>query len=313
MERKSGLQRKISAIFDGVPMPKGKDAEPSSGVYITKPKSPVCVPPKPIAPESPIITPATTSTITLTPETLAPAKPVSTPATKTPSVPTPPVPVPVTKKSPTPASLTPILSRSALSDLTVKTPPAQEPQQVVEFQPKVTTTRRLKADKTTKTSMQTKWQQTWQGIKDKLFTPKSGVSPSRQITMAILIPVLFIVLVVAFVRVLKTPSSKTTGPSSFETTAAAGSADKSSWKIPDPYPTDLRDPMQFGSLSSIQVEDGGLIVNAIVYSKDKPSAIIANQIVHEGDKVSGATVIKINKDSVEFEMNGKKLTQSIKK
>jgi len=54
-----------------------------------------------------------------------------------------------------------------------------------------------------------------------------------------------------------------------------------------------------------------LSVKGIVYDKDKPAAIIGTQIVHEGDRISGATVVKITKNSVEFEMNGKKWTQNI--
>jgi hypothetical protein len=35
------------------------------------------------------------------------------------------------------------------------------------------------------------------------------------------------------------------------------------------------------------------------------------EIVHVGSKVAGATVTKINKDDVEFEINGKKWTQKV--
>ena len=45
-----------------------------------------------------------------------------------------------------------------------------------------------------------------------------------------------------------------------------------------------------------------LAVKGILYNEDNPSAIVNNQIVYEGDKISGATIIKINKDSVEFEV-----------
>jgi hypothetical protein len=72
--------------------------------------------------------------------------------------------------------------------------------------------------------------------------------------------------------------------------------------------------MQFGSVTVGQAEAGGLIaVKGIVYSKDNPSAVIGSQIVHEGDKVSGATIVKINEKSVDFEMNGKKWTQKVQR
>lgn len=49
-------------------------------------------------------------------------------------------------------------------------------------------------------------------------------------------------------------------------------------------------------------ETSKLIVKGILSDRDNPSAIVNNQIVHEGDNISGATVIKINRDSVEFEV-----------
>ena len=68
-----------------------------------------------------------------------------------------------------------------------------------------------------------------------------------------------------------------------------------------------------GPTSAPGAQDGELAVRGILYSQDKPSAVIGNQIVHEGEKVSGATIQKINKDSVEFELDGKKWTQQIQK
>lgn len=45
-----------------------------------------------------------------------------------------------------------------------------------------------------------------------------------------------------------------------------------------------------------------LVVKGILYNEANPSAIVNNQVVYEGDKISGATIIKINKDSIEFEV-----------
>jgi len=47
---------------------------------------------------------------------------------------------------------------------------------------------------------------------------------------------------------------------------------------------------------------GNLTVKGILHDQNKPSAIVNKQIVHEGDKISGATIIKINRDNVEFEV-----------
>jgi hypothetical protein len=47
------------------------------------------------------------------------------------------------------------------------------------------------------------------------------------------------------------------------------------------------------------------LVTGIVYSADKPSAIVDRKIVHEGDVIYGATVVKIYRDSVKFSKKGK--------
>ena len=56
------------------------------------------------------------------------------------------------------------------------------------------------------------------------------------------------------------------------------------------------------SLAPTVASGGNLIVKGILYNEDNPSAIVNNQIVYEGDKISGATIIKINRGSVEFEV-----------
>ncbi len=53
------------------------------------------------------------------------------------------------------------------------------------------------------------------------------------------------------------------------------------------------------------------LVTGILYSEDKPSAVIGNQIVYEGDTLHGINVVKIYKNKVEFEKNGKRWTQPV--
>jgi hypothetical protein len=52
-------------------------------------------------------------------------------------------------------------------------------------------------------------------------------------------------------------------------------------------------------------------VTGIVYSIDKPLALIDKQVVYEGDTINGAKVIKIHKDKVEFEKDGNRWTQEV--
>jgi hypothetical protein len=98
-------------------------------------------------------------------------------------------------------------------------------------------------------------------------------------------------------------------------TAVTGLDSKVDQQVPESYPAMLRDPMRFGPVTTqtSRAEAAGLIVRGIVYSKDNPSAVIGDQILHQGDKVLGAVIIKINEDSVEFEANGKKWTQKVQR
>jgi hypothetical protein len=157
----------------------------------------------------------------------------------------------------------------------------------------------------------------WQKIKDKLLAPKPGVSGTRQKVTLVLVPVLFIVLIFVAISVI-VPPRKARRPPQGSLATAAGSGTKIDWEIPPPYPATLRDPMQAapsaiipgktrpGTKEAEAAKSGRMVVKGILYSDDKPSAIIDTQIVHEGDKIYGATVVKINKDSVEFEIEGKK-------
>ena len=51
------------------------------------------------------------------------------------------------------------------------------------------------------------------------------------------------------------------------------------------------------------------VVNGILFSIEKPSAVLDGQIIKEGDVVYGAKVVKIHRATVEFEKNGKRWRQ----
>jgi hypothetical protein len=173
---------------------------------------------------------------------------------------------------------------------------------------------RLKAQPAVKTKRQMPWQKTFEQVKNKLFKPKAGVSAARQKAMTLSVPVLFIILTFAFVQVFNTSSRKTAGAHQINlSNATAGSDNEINWQIPELYPGALRDPTQFGSTTAAQTQGDGLIVRGIVYSQDRPTAVIGTQIVREGDKVLDATVIKINRDSVEFESDGRRWTQKVQR
>jgi type II secretory pathway component PulC len=153
-------------------------------------------------------------------------------------------------------------------------------------------------------------------IKSKLLATKPGVSATKQKVAVIAVPVLFIVLIFVFVRAFSSPSRKITGAGTPRLVKAVATADtKVEWKVPEPYPTTLRDPMQFGPATTQTGQAGGtgLVVKGIVYSKNNPCAIIGDQMVHEGDEVLGVVIVKINEDSVEFGVNGKRWTQRVQR
>jgi len=163
-------------------------------------------------------------------------------------------------------------------------------------------------------------------IKDKLFTTEAGGSTTKQKTMVTMMPVLFIILLVFAFRGgvfgKKVRKTNAFGQDNVSNVATADSNNEIDWEIPAPYPTTLRDPMRLGPEENAQIETETetetetrtvptLIVKGILYSEDSRSAVIGSQIVHEGDQIRGVTVVRINKDSLEFEMNGKKWAQAV--
>jgi hypothetical protein len=168
----------------------------------------------------------------------------------------------------------------------------------------------------------------WQQIKDKLLVPKPGVSGSRQKAMLVLVPLLFVVFIFVFFKWLNpaiSPSQPVRKPQPVKVPKPVVAADtKIEWEIPTVYPKNLRDPGRLASSEPIvttpepkpepkpePVKVEKLMVKGILYGRNNPSAIIGTQIVHEGDKVSGMTIVKIDRNSVEFEKSGEKWKQGV--
>jgi hypothetical protein len=63
------------------------------------------------------------------------------------------------------------------------------------------------------------------------------------------------------------------------------------------------------SLKEVVVSPKKIAIKGILYSEDNPSALIGETIVAEGDIIDGVKVVKINRDTVEFEKDGEKWTQ----
>jgi hypothetical protein len=56
-----------------------------------------------------------------------------------------------------------------------------------------------------------------------------------------------------------------------------------------------------------------LNVTGIMYYDENPAAIVGEKVVYEGDAVQGCKVVKIYRDKVEFQKNGKHFTKHISK
>ena len=217
-------------------------------------------------------------------------------------------------RSDTDAPQPPHLTFSRLPVLERQEPEAAEPKKPA---PQTAPPRPKESKPPKKPSGPSVLQKACERIKNKLLTQKKGVSNNRQKTMVVLVPMLAIALIVVLFNVLSTPSANTAAkPSGFGPSAAvaasAASGNEINWQLPPVYPETLRDPTQFGPATTAQANLGSLTVRGIVYS-DNPSAVIGTRIVRTGDEISGAKVIKINQDSVEFEMDGKRWTQKVQR
>ncbi len=163
----------------------------------------------------------------------------------------------------------------------------------------------------------------WKQITSKLFAAKPGASTAKQKAMVVMVPILFIALLVFVLRggVFGTsvPNVEAGQQNNVSDAVNTGKSAEIDWEIPEPYPTTLRDPMKLGPVvksdnQTDSVSLAGLKVRSILCSEDKSSAIVGSSIVHEGDDIGGGVkIIKISKDGVEFEMDGKKWTQSIER
>jgi hypothetical protein len=291
---KLGLQKEVSKIFTGIQIPvknaSGPDARSTASASPITPHAQVA----PAATSAPVTIPAPVATPakTVTPEpAVVPPKPftIPEPPTQATSQPT----RQVVYEPPKPRQT--IFEPSAPASLPVSAPAKQSKFEFVIKQPKDSPLLKI-----------------IEKVKDKLLTSKHGAVSGRKKMVLLLSPVLAIVLLLIVVNAVKTPPVTSVNPSNKATIAAPVSSSKINWEIPQPIPANLRNPMVFGAISTTGTGTaGGPIVKGIVYSDDKPSAIVGDRIISAGDVVAGATVVKVNPDSVDFVMGDKKWTQKV--
>jgi hypothetical protein len=150
----------------------------------------------------------------------------------------------------------------------------------------------------------------WNQVKAKLLNHQRGDRPTRQKIMILVAPVLLVVFLLVVVQAVKKLPSTTANPSK-KASAAVAFNGKIDWELPAVIPDNLRDPMVFGATGQGKGTTNGPVVKGIVYSEDKACAVVGSRVVSAGDTVEGATIVKINPDSVEFTMGDKNWTQKV--
>jgi hypothetical protein len=144
-------------------------------------------------------------------------------------------------------------------------------------------------------------------------TPFSG---KRKMELLLLV-IFSIALILALGKLLKTPSGKVLAQEakdmfvSWRETVPSVEID---WSIPPVYPNSLRDPMQLNPVAQSVAAAAVRMpeVRGIIHSENKRFAVVGTHIVAEGENLSGITVVKIDRDCVEFERDGKRWTQQVK-
>ena len=283
---KAGLQKKVSSVFNGVPIPRNNNAQQSSGT--PAPENTVNTPPKLVPPES---------------------QSTQSPLIKK-----------LQQSEESSEKTTPTKQPESGQFVGKKTAPAKQPEGGQFVGEKAAPAKKPESQKFVEVTSPGLLQQ----IKDKLFEPKPGVSPTRQKAMVILVPALAIIMIFMLRQVLSKAPRKTDGATNNDPSvvvAAVDSDNEIDWKIPEPLPAMMRDPIKLPDESNFQngelngttgeTETETISVKAILYSVDKPSAVINDRILHVGDKINDATVINISQDGVKFERNGEEWVQKV--
>ena len=159
-------------------------------------------------------------------------------------------------------------------------------------------------------------------IKKVLLGSKNAQMDPRQKKMTIMVGALSVVFAaVLFISLgglgngKKTSKKASDTPDTTQTVQNEGSALQ--WHSPQPMPEQLRNPMDPVVVQAVEeVKTAGsrqMLVRGIVFSKTRPTAIVNDKIVAEGETINGATVIKIDKETVEFEKEGNRWTQPVQR
>ena len=160
--------------------------------------------------------------------------------------------------------------------------------------------------------------------KKAIFGSRAVIDP-RQKKAAVLVGILSLVFgVVMFVSLggvgaKQAAAGQTTDGDQSSQNQQSTKKTAQNWESPAPLPHDLRNAASPVKARSVEqqanetAETSDLVVKGILFSKNRPSAIINNEILTEGQVYNGAKIIKITKDTVEFEASQKRWTQMVQR
>lgn len=161
----------------------------------------------------------------------------------------------------------------------------------------------------------------------------AGAGNTRNKVMAVLSLLLAVLLVFLLMNAFDfrfgspgTSSAETGGEVSPASAVLAAAPQPVCWDKPELIPDGLRNPMHPMPAKSVPAAEPivashsetpdiakipEFAIKGIVYSEEKASAVIGADIVHEGDTLEGATILKIARTYIEFEMNGHGWKQAV--
>ncbi|MBN2181279.1 MAG: hypothetical protein JW715_05145 [Sedimentisphaerales bacterium] len=316
---RSGLQSNISHIFAGVPVPKKKQPdhtkdkpESSESETVKAEEMPVEKPPEKQPAPSEISREKPPVTESLAQESFISQSPIEQKKNEQPLV------EPVVDKKPIIKEPS-VGQPSAPYNEAIELPDIEEPIEAIQSSPAVGSPVLPKSN-VAEQRMVTGPQKVSFASKQKRIKrvkSKAGVNPRKQTTMVVLAVslsiLLFFLLVKPFGKSPRRISDSRTGRTPTQQSSKIGRRDVAiDWTAPSEYPTEIRDPMLLSSQQQFYSKTWKPNLVGIVYNENQKYAIIGKEIVKEGEEINGLKIIKINKDSVEFERDGQKWTQEVR-
>lgn len=321
-KNRTGLQSEVSHIFAGVPIPKKKRPRPDESEQKPENKDTGQAPAQQIPAKEP---PASTE---IPPEKPAVAESPAPkePAQQVPEKQKPPEATPIEAKTEIkPKAEVPVFKQPPLTQLPEERPsiPFSQAIELPEIDNSAGTTREPSVNKPVKPVTAGKREEktprkTPRRQKSKRSASKSvkDTNSRKQTIMVILVIALSVLLFFLLFQPFS-GSSNINGPEATNPTAPKTSAQANaasiviSWDTPEPYPDNIRDPMLLSSQQQFYSDTWKPNLVGLVYNEAQKYAIVGTEILQEGEEINGVKVVKINKDSVEFERNGQKWTQEV--